>query len=65
MYNYIDNKNNSITGVYSGFVQPWTDGGTGTNPMPINCEHTVPQSFFWEANPMVSDIYHLFPTYSN
>ena len=65
MYNNIDNKNNSITCVYSGFVQPWTYGGTGTNPMPINCEHTVPQSFFGEAEPMVSDLHHLFPTYSN
>lgn len=65
MYNNIDNKNNSITCVYSGFVQPWTYGGTGTNPAPINCEHTVPQSFFGEAEPMVSDIHHLFPTYGN
>ncbi|WP_338763619.1 GEVED domain-containing protein [Bernardetia sp. ABR2-2B] len=65
MYNYIDNKNNSITGVYSGFVQPWTYGGTGTNPAPINCEHTVPQSFFGKADPMVSDIHHLFPTYGS
>jgi endonuclease I len=65
MYNNIDNKNNSITCVYSGFVQSWTYGGTGTNPAPINCEHTVPQSFFGEAEPMVSDIHHLFPTYGN
>lgn len=65
MYNYIDNKNNTITGVYSGFVQPWTYGGTGTNPAPINCEHTVPQSFFGQAAPMVSDIHHLFPTYGS
>jgi hypothetical protein len=65
MYNYIDNKNNTITGVYSGFVQPWTYGGTGTNPAPINCEHTVPQSFFGKSEPMVSDIHHLFPTYGS
>ncbi len=63
MYNYIDNKNNSITGVYSGFIKSWSYGGTGTNPAPINCEHTVPQSFFGKADPMVSDIHHLFPTY--
>ena len=65
MYNYIDNDNNSIICVYSGFVQPWTYGGTGTNPAPINCEHTVPQSFFGSAEPMRSDIHHLFPTYGN
>ena len=65
MYNYIDNENNSIICVYSGFVQPWNYGGTGTNPAPINCEHTVPQSFFGSAEPMKSDIHHLFPTYGN
>ncbi|MEZ4776275.1 MAG: endonuclease [Bacteroidia bacterium] len=61
MYNYIDNQNNTITDVYGGFVQPWTYGGTGTNPAPINAEHTIPQSFFGSAEPMQSDIHHLFP----
>lgn len=65
MYNYIDNQNNTITCVYSGYEKSWTYGGTGSNPDPINCEHTVPQSFFNEAEPMKSDIHHLFPTYSN
>jgi endonuclease I len=65
MYNYIDNKNNQIVGVYSGYTKSWSYGGTGTNPDPINCEHTVPQSFFGKAEPMKSDIHHLFPTYKN
>jgi len=65
MYNYIDNHNNTITGVYSGYQVSWTYGGTGTNPAPINCEHTIPQSFFGESEPMKSDIHHLFPTYQN
>ncbi|MGD9994049.1 MAG: GEVED domain-containing protein [Salinivirgaceae bacterium] len=65
MYNYIDNQNNTITCVYSGYEKSWTYGGTGSNPDPINCEHTVPQSFFNEAEPMKSDIHHLFPTYMN
>ena len=65
MYNYIDNKNNTITDVYGGYVQPWTYGGTGTNPAPLNAEHTVPQSFFSSNEPMQSDIHHLFPCYSN
>ena len=65
MYNFIDNKNNTIVGVYSGYVKSWNAGGTGTNPDPINCEHTVPQSFFGKAEPMRSDIHHLFPTYKN
>ena len=65
MYNYIDNHDNTITCVYSGYEKSWTYGGTGTNPSPINCEHTVPQSFFDKSEPMRSDIHHLFPTYSN
>ncbi len=65
MYNFIDNKSNSITGVYSGYQKSWQFGGTGTNPMPINAEHTVPQSFFDKAEPMRSDIHHLFPTHVN
>lgn len=62
MYNYIDNQNNTIVDVYGGFVQPWTYGGTGTNPAPINAEHTIPQSFFGSSEPMQSDIHHLFPS---
>ena len=65
MYNYIDNYNNSIICVYGGYVRSWNYGGTGTNPSPINAEHTVPQSFFNKSEPMRSDIHHLFPTYSN
>jgi len=65
MYNYIDNHNNTITCVYSGYQVVWTYGGTGTNPDPINCEHTVPQSYFNEAEPMKSDLHHLFPTYNS
>lgn len=63
MYNYIDNYNNSIVCVYGGYVKSWNYGGTGTNPAPINAEHTVPQSFFGKSEPMRSDIHHLFPTY--
>ncbi len=65
IYNYIDNRNGVITGVYSGYQVPLPYGGTETNPMPINCEHTIPQSFFNSEEPMMSDIHHLFPTYSN
>lgn len=65
MYNYIDNENNTITGVYSGYQINFTYGGTGTSTGNINCEHTVPQSFFDKDEPMKSDIHHLFPTYSN
>ncbi|MBU8891881.1 MAG: endonuclease [Bacteroidales bacterium] len=65
LYNYIDNENNVITCVYSDYEVNSPYGGTTTYPTPINCEHTIPQSFFNEADPMVSDIHHLFPTYEN
>ncbi|MDW3652001.1 MAG: endonuclease [Bacteroidia bacterium] len=65
MYGYIDNDNGTLTGVYSGYQLSWAYGNTGTNPAPINAEHTVPQSFFGSAEPMRSDIHHLFPTYGN
>ncbi len=65
MYGYIDNDNNTLRGVYSGYTMPWSYGSTGTNPAPINCEHTVPQSFFNSDEPMRSDIHHLYPTYGS
>lgn len=65
MYGYIDNTNNQLTCVYGGFQVSWNYGNTGTNPAPLNCEHTVPQSFFGSAEPMRSDIHHLFPTLGN
>ena len=65
MYNYIDNENNKIEDVYSGYLRNWNYGGTGTNPQPINCEHTIPQSFFGSSEPMRSDIHQLFPVHSS
>ncbi|MBK3518110.1 endonuclease [Carboxylicivirga marina] len=65
MYQSIDNDNNTITCVYSGYEKSWQSTNTSTNPDPVNCEHTVPQSFFGEAEPMRSDIHHLFPTYGS
>ncbi|MFK8104935.1 MAG: endonuclease [Saprospiraceae bacterium] len=69
MYNIIDNHQDSVTCVYSDYKEYRaydTNRTAGTIGMtPINCEHTVPQSFFGEAEPMVSDIHHLFPTYQN
>jgi len=65
MYNFIDNKSGEVEGVYSGYKKKWRYGGKGANPMPINCEHTVPQSFFRKQEPMKSDLHHLFPTYAN
>lgn len=62
MYSYIDNEGGMVYCVYSGFHQ----SSEFTSFLdPINCEHTVPQSFFNELNPMKSDIHHLYPTHGN
>jgi hypothetical protein len=65
MYNYIDNQDGVVTCVYSGYEVETAYGGTTTYPAPINCEHTVPQSFFGQDEPMKSDLHHLFPSYEN
>ncbi len=65
MYAFIDNKDGKITCVYSGYEKSNPYGNETTGVSPINTEHTVPQSFFGSAEPMRSDIFHLFPTYSN
>ena len=64
MYNFIDNRDDRIVGVYGGYERRLRFGGNVSNPGPINAEHTVPQSFFDEDEPMRSDLYHLFPTYN-
>ena len=64
MYNFIDNRADKVIGVYGGYERPLRFGGNVSNPGPINAEHTVPQSFFDEDEPMRSDLHHLFPTYN-
>ena len=64
MYNYIDNVDDQIIGVYSGYKIDWDYGSKSNNPYPINCEHTVPQSFFKARAPMKSDLHHIFPTFN-
>ncbi|WP_262907946.1 endonuclease [Hymenobacter sp. 15J16-1T3B] len=66
MYNYVDVYNGQLTCVYSGYSVPVTlDSVTTTigNVGQINCEHTIPQSWFNEVSRMRSDIHHLYPTY--
>ncbi|GAA4313985.1 hypothetical protein GCM10023183_33990 [Nibribacter koreensis] len=64
MYNYVDNYNNKVTCVYSGYQESNTYSETNTSPSltALNCEHTVPQSWFNEVERMRTDIHHLFPT---
>jgi hypothetical protein len=63
LYNYIYNEKGSLEGVYSGYSMRTPYGGNTSYPKPINCEHTVPQSFFNYNNPMKSDLHHLYPVY--
>ena len=66
MYNYADNYNNLVTCVYSGYQEtvPFSTTNTSTSVVNrINCEHTVPQSWFSEVVRMRSDMHHLYPTY--
>lgn len=65
MYNDIDYDSSAqvIRCVYSGYEKSFVADGS-RNVSPIDCEHSVPQSFFDSNNPMRSDIYHLFPTYN-
>jgi Endonuclease I/Secretion system C-terminal sorting domain len=65
MYAYCDNINGKITCVYGGLQVSHTYGDQGLTVTPLNCEHTIPQSFFNSASPMVSDIHHLFPAYDS
>ncbi|WP_167856319.1 endonuclease [Hymenobacter metallicola] len=67
MYNYIDVYDGKLTCVYSGYSVPKTIDSAATstgNVGLINCEHTIPQSWFDEVSRMKSDIHHLFPTYT-
>jgi len=66
MYNYADNYNNLVTCVYSGYQEtvPYSTTNTSTTTVNrINCEHTVPQSWFNQVVRMRSDMHHLYPTY--
>ncbi|HEM49024.1 MAG TPA: hypothetical protein ENO27_02320, partial [Caldithrix sp.] len=61
MYGSIDNVNGFVECVYTGRTAEFNtrSGATANN---FNCEHTWPQSFFSENDPMRSDIFHLYPT---
>ncbi|MBT9393816.1 endonuclease [Hymenobacter sp. NST-14] len=66
MYNFIDNQDGRVVCVYSGYTETVRLDSSNTSPgvvRRINCEHTVPQSWFDEVVRMRSDIHHLFPTY--
>lgn len=55
---------NIIWDIYSNEVYSLSDTGSSATSegTGFNREHTVPQSWFSKAAPMVSDIYHVYPT---
>ncbi|MEJ2637100.1 MAG: endonuclease [Calditrichia bacterium] len=69
MFGIIDNHNDSVRCVYSGYmvyVNPDSSLAPRTqaynnNPM-VNTEHTWPKSLGAEGEPAESDLHHLFPT---
>ncbi|KAH0785765.1 secreted nuclease [Histomonas meleagridis] len=64
MYNDIDCTDGQMFLMYSGTTYPWKCGRTTLPSGSVNCEHSVPQSFFNKEKPMVSDIHHLYPSAS-
>ena len=63
MFETVDDYNNddSIECVYTG-RKVYAPTRSDAQNQGFNTEHTWPQSFFNSATPMVSDVYHLYPT---
>lgn len=64
MFSTIDdyNSDDTIECVYTG-RKVYTTGIPSVNPpQSMNTEHTFPQGFFSQAEPMRSDVHHLYPT---
>ena len=59
MYGKIDNKNDSVTCIYTNRKAKFNTR-SGASASDFNCEHTFPQGQFGSGSPMVSDIHHLF-----
>ena len=71
MFMWLDNKRtngqgalqNTLEGVYTGVIaSPYTNRSDCQTTFSFNTEHTFPQGFFSSAEPMKSDLHHLFPT---
>lgn len=63
MFEYIDdyNSDDTLECVYTG-RKIFATNRDEAQAQNFNTEHTWPQSFFNEAEPMKSDVFHLFPT---
>lgn len=70
MYMQIDNQKvngqgatvNTIESVYTGQQVTGYTSRVDAQNQGFNTEHTYPQSFFSSNEPMVSDLFHIFPT---
>ncbi|MEQ9310204.1 MAG: endonuclease [Balneolaceae bacterium] len=67
MYLSIDvDESDSLTGVYTGLRAKADGSRTPSNgSLSFNTEHSWPQSFYDNKEPMRGDIHHLFPTWSS
>ncbi len=64
MFSVIDNYNDSVSCVYSGYtiyIDPSQDPSTDAYNKDMNTEHTWPQSYGADAGFARSDLHHLFP----
>jgi deoxyribonuclease-1 len=61
MYGSIDNVAGWVECVYTG-RKAFFNTRAGATANSFNCEHTWPQSFSGSAEPMMSDIFHLYAT---
>jgi deoxyribonuclease-1 len=61
MYGHIDNDAGWVECVYTG-RRAYFNTRAGATANNFNCEHTWPQSFSGESEPMKSDIFHLYPS---
>ena len=61
---FYNGNNKTMEDIYSSKPYKSTDNGSSATTCGTgwNKEHTVPQSYFNEASPMVSDAHHVFPT---
>lgn len=63
---YVDSKDGKtyLVDIYSNQKYTLSDNGSSANAegQGWNKEHTIPQSWFGKASPMVSDAFHIYPT---
>ncbi|PCJ20279.1 MAG: hypothetical protein COB02_04390 [Candidatus Cloacimonadota bacterium] len=73
LYDVVEHQNKKVFAVYSDsfgiqngrrYYEEKDSNGDGKSSDFINCEHVWPQSKFGKIKPMVSDLHHLYPSFS-